>query len=128
VSEVTLRHFGPASNTPKYANLPTKAQITRVLPAPDPSPTLGPRTNKETHLMPYRDAALAAEGVAAIHLGDAHVSVPAGLAADISRQLESLPKAARAVVLTLSDNACILITPDDPLVIFVPRAAIGAEG
>ncbi|ORM38015.1 hypothetical protein BFL43_01830 [Williamsia sp. 1135] len=128
VTDVTRRQFGLEKATPKYASPPTKAQITRVLPTTRPSPTLGPRTSEEMHPMPYRDAALAAKGVAAIHLSDGRFTVPAALAADISRQLESAPESTRAVVLTLSDDACILIAPGDPLVIFVPRTAIGAEG
>lgn len=77
--------------------------------------------------MPDRDATLAAEGVTAIHLSGRGFEVPAELAAEIFRHLEPSPDSTRAIVLTLSDRACILIAPDNPMVIFVPRATVHVE-
>lgn len=127
VTEVTTARFHPEGDTSKLSIPPAKAQITRVKSGPRPSPTLGTEPSEEMHPMPYRDTTLTAAGVAAIHLRDQRLRVPDGLAADIARQLERDPGSTRAVVLTLSDDACILIGPDDPLVIFVPRTTIGVD-
>lgn len=77
--------------------------------------------------MPDRDAALATEGLTAIHLSGRGFEVPAELAAEIFRQLEPTLDTTRAIVLTLSDQACIMIAPDNPMVIFVPRATVHVD-
>jgi hypothetical protein len=69
----------------------------------------------------------APEGVTAIHLDGHHFEIPRVLASEIFDQLEVSVDANRAVILMLSDEACIMIAPDDPMVIFVPNDVVEAE-
>lgn len=77
--------------------------------------------------MPDSDAVSATEGVTAIHLSGRGFEVPASFAAEIFHQLEPSLDSTRAIVLTLSDRACILIAPDNPMVIFVPGATVHVD-
>jgi hypothetical protein len=61
-------------------------------------------------------------GVTAIHLDGHHFEIPRTLASEIFAHLQAA--AIRAVILMLSDEACIMIAPDDPMVIFVPRDVV----
>jgi hypothetical protein len=62
-----------------------------------------------------------ADRVTAIHLDDHRFEIPSRLASEIFDQLDSSIDTTRAVLVTLSDEACIMIAPDDPMVIFVQR-------
>lgn len=65
-----------------------------------------------------------AEAVAAVHLDDHRFEIPSRLATEIFDQLDASIDTTRAVMLTLTDDACIMIAPDDPMVIFVQRDVV----
>ncbi|CAM3224310.1 hypothetical protein DFJ75_4222 [Williamsia muralis] len=65
-----------------------------------------------------------AEAVTAVHLDDHRFEIPSQLATEIFDQLDASVDTTRAVMLTLTDDACIMIAPDDPMVIFVQRDVV----
>ena len=65
-----------------------------------------------------------ADTVTAVHLDDHRFEIPSQLATEIFDQLDASIDTTRAVMLTLTDDACIMIAPDDPMVIFVQRDAV----
>ena len=65
-----------------------------------------------------------ADAVTAVHLDDHRFEIPSRLATEIFDQLDASVDTTRAVMLTLTDDACIMIAPDDPMVIFVQRDAV----
>ena len=65
-----------------------------------------------------------ADAVTAVHLDDHRFEIPSQLATEIFDQLDASIDTTRAVMLTLSDDACIMIAPDDPMVIFVQRDVV----